>query len=196
MKTNAKSVRKKARHRNTQSKGLIWTGIIILALAVWVAWNILQPATSASTSTGREGVQVGDLAPDFTVPTLDGGEFRLSEQRGKPTIIFFMAYWCVRCIPEAQALSQLHQEHQGQLNIIVIDVDPSSTPELVEQFKRAANGDALTWAFDPDFGVASSYQVNALDTTLILDTTGVIVYRDNVPSTYRTLKGELEKLIQ
>lgn len=93
MSTNAKSIRKKARHgKNTHSKGLIWTGIIILALAGWVAWNILQPVTSASTPTGRSGVQVGDLAPDFTVPTLDGGVFRLSENRGKPTIILFMAY--------------------------------------------------------------------------------------------------------
>jgi peroxiredoxin len=196
MSTNAKSIRKKAKRQNSRSSGLIWIGIIIVALAGWVAWSVFQSSTSASTPTGRTGVEVGDLAPDFTVPTLDGGEFRLSEHQGKPTIIFFMAYWCGPCTAEARALGQLYQEYEGQLNVIAIDVDASSTPELLSQFKHAANDGAFTWAFDSGFKVASSYEVSYLDTTLILDAKGVIVYRDQTPSTYDTLKGELEKLIQ
>ena len=96
---------------------------------------------------------------------------------------------------EARALAQLKNEYDDQINVIALDVDASSTAESLEQFKQAADNGAYTWAFDSDFKVASSYQVNALDTTLILDAKGIIVYRDQVPTTHAALKGELEKLL-
>ena len=34
-------------------------------------------------------LDVGDVAPDFSLPTADGGRFTLSEQRGSHTVIFF-----------------------------------------------------------------------------------------------------------
>lgn len=35
------------------------------------------------------GVQVGDLAPDFTLDLDDGTRFSLREQRGRPVVLFF-----------------------------------------------------------------------------------------------------------
>ena len=121
--------------------------------------------------------------------------FSAPENLGKPTIILFMAYWCGNCIPEARALAQLKNEYGDQINIIALDIDASSAVASLQQFKQAADNGTYVWAFDLDFEVASSYQVNALDTTLILDSNGLIVYRDQVPSTYDTLKGELEKIL-
>lgn len=34
-------------------------------------------------------LEVGDLAPDFTLPTADGGTFTLSEHRGRSVIVYF-----------------------------------------------------------------------------------------------------------
>ena len=34
-------------------------------------------------------LEVGDLAPDFTLPTADGGTFTLSEHRGSSVIVYF-----------------------------------------------------------------------------------------------------------
>jgi len=34
-------------------------------------------------------LEVGDLAPDFTLPTADGGTFTLSEHRGSNVIVYF-----------------------------------------------------------------------------------------------------------
>ena len=38
-------------------------------------------------------VEVGDEAPDFTLPSLDGSPIRLSDFRGKKLVLFMWASW-------------------------------------------------------------------------------------------------------
>ncbi len=54
-------------------------------------------------------VRVGDLAPEFTAPRLDGGQFKLSEQRGKLVLLDFWATWCQPCIAEMPSLKDIQQ---------------------------------------------------------------------------------------
>ena len=185
--------RKHPGQNKTRSNLLKWSILFILILGALGIWLVLRTPSQTST-TAQSGVQMGDVAPDFTVPTLDGAKFTLSEQRGKPTIIYFTAYWCGSCIPKAQELGQLYQEYNGRVNIIALDVDPTSTPELLDQFKQAAGNGAFVWAFDSDSKVATAYRVNALSTIIILDGEGRIVYRGHFPTSYAALKGEAEKL--
>lgn len=184
--------RKKARKAGNRRRLLAVIGVVTLAVGGWLTWKALQTTrTSSVISSGVVGTNIGDTAPDFTVPTLDGSTFTLSEQRGKPAIVLFMAYWCGTCLPEAQALAQLQQEYGEKVSIVALDVDPSSTPEALAQFKNAAGDGAFTWAFDTDQQVATSYQVRSLDATYILDGTGVILYRDEYPTPYESLKEAL-----
>ena len=193
---NTKSSQKRIRKKKGTSTLIRWGLPLLLIVGAVAIFALFQSPRQAVSNSPQFGGEVGDIAPDFRVPTLDGKTFVLSENQGKPTIILFMAYWCSNCVPEARALAKLKNEYGDQINIIALDIDASSTAEGLEQFKQAADNGMYVWAFDPAFEVASSYQVNALDTTLILDAKGVIVYRDQVPSAYDTLKGELEKLLQ
>lgn len=191
---SAKSVaqRSEARKVRTRKNLLVVIGVVTLAVGGWLLWNAMQSTqTPRVPSSGVVGTNIGDTAPDFSVPTLDGDTFTLSEQRGKPAIVFFMAYWCGTCIPEAQALTRLQQEYGDKVSIVALDVDPSSTPEALAQFKRAAGDGVYVWAFDTGQQVAASYQVRSLDTTYVLDRAGVILYRDEHPSSYESLKEAL-----
>jgi len=38
-------------------------------------------------------IEVGDSAPDFSLPDLDGRTHRLSERRGHPVVLFLWASW-------------------------------------------------------------------------------------------------------
>ena len=165
-------------------------GLALVSVLGVISWRVLQ---SRGSNTGAD---VGQVAPDFSVPTLDSGTFTLSQQRGKPTFVLFTAYWCSDCIPKAQELGQLSQEYKGQVNIIALDIDPTSTPKLLGQFKQAAGNGAFIWAFDSGSKVATTYQVTSTGTTIIIDSQGRIVYRGGFPTSYDALKGELEKLIQ
>jgi peroxiredoxin len=166
-----------------------------------------QPQTAAqspsSSGSSAGGVSVGlasapdkgEAAPDFSVPTLDGGTFSLSDQRGKPTVILFMAYWCPTCVPEAQALKQIHQEYGDKISILALDVDPSSSPEALQPFLEWAGNPTYTFGFDKNNAVIQKYKVRVLDTTVIIDAEGNIVYRDAYPTRYEKLKEELEKVV-
>lgn len=190
-----------------KSNKMIALGVIficILAIVGWFGWNVWSGTSEQGTQVGAThpdvplldtvGTKLGEIAPNFTVPTLDGGDFSLVEQRGNPTIVFFMAYWCGTCVPEAQALAQLQQEYGDSLSIVALDVDPTSTPEDLTRFKEMANNGPFTWAFDTGQKVTAAYEVGALDTTLILDREGHVIYKDQWPSNYQSLKDELVKL--
>jgi thiol-disulfide isomerase/thioredoxin len=172
-------------------------GIGLIAVAGFLAWRSFQSGGSSISSvplSDTVGAQLGEIAPDFTVPTLDGGTYTLADQRGKPTIVFFMAYWCGTCIPEAQALARLQQEYGDRISIIALDVDPTSTPEALARFKQAADDGPYTWAFDTDQRVTQVYEVRSLDTTVILDADGRVVYRDAFITPYQTLREALAQI--
>jgi len=163
----------------------------VLLAALLLSYGTYGVKTADASFFNSMGTQIGDIAPDFKLPTLDGKTFTLSAQRGKPTILFFMANWCGSCISEGQALTQLKQEYGDKISIVALDVDSASTPELLRRFKRAAGNGNYTWAFDRKQQVTALYKVRTLDTTLVLDQQGRIVYQDQWPSRYQTLKKQL-----
>lgn len=52
-------------------------------LVVW------QPKDAEHAYFRVHAPRAGEMAPDFTLPSLDGGEVALSSLRGKPTVIEF-----------------------------------------------------------------------------------------------------------
>lgn len=40
----------------------------------------------------KQGIQPGELAPDFVLPNVNGGTTRLSDLRGKPLLLHFGSY--------------------------------------------------------------------------------------------------------
>ncbi len=84
-------------HRNAMIA--VFAAGLILA-ASWFGWRELRAANGSSSQTassieqtkGTPGVLKGQVAPDFSVPTLEGDTFRLSDHQGKPRIVFIMAH--------------------------------------------------------------------------------------------------------
>ena len=76
------------------------------------------------TATLVGSYEIGELVPDFGLPTLDGGTARLSDFRGRPVLLFFTATWCPYCGAEAPYLEQeIWQRYRDRdLQVICIDV--------------------------------------------------------------------------
>lgn len=98
---------------------------------------------------------------------------------------------CSTCAIEAQALQQIADElDNSNLEVIVVDIYPYAGAEGLAWFAGAINATNLTWAMDPNNTFMNLYQV-ALDSTLIMDSTGVILYRDDIITSVETLREQI-----
>jgi len=69
---------------------------LLLLLIVSVSYAQLGPKDGAGLSpTDLERVKVGSQAPDFTLEGMDGKEIRLSDYRGKKSVVlvFYRGHW-------------------------------------------------------------------------------------------------------
>lgn len=82
-------------------------------------------ARQAATQSPTQHV----LAPDFSLPQLDGQELRLSCFRGKVVLLDFWATWCDPCRDEIPHFVGLQQKYGSRgLQIIGVSMDDSADP--------------------------------------------------------------------
>ncbi len=127
---------------------------------------------------------------------MDGGTLTVARRPDQPLVLYFMAAWCTACIPEARALADIYEQYGSKgLQVIAVDVEPDETPQNVVKFRTLIPRATYSWAIDRWGEAAQAFQVRYLDTTVVLDTYGNVVYRDEVPTDYNTLKVVVEKLL-
>lgn len=98
---------------------------------------------------------VGDVAPDFTLPTADGGKVALSALRGHSVVVFFFpAAMTPGCTLEAVDFQDL-QPDLRDAGYHVLGISPDS----VEKLARFAEAESLTYplASDVDREVLRAY---------------------------------------
>ena len=112
-------------------------------------------------------------AEDFTLPTPDGGTFRLSEHRGKVVLINFWATWCPPCREEMPSMQRLYAgQKDRRFTMVAVALD--SSPTLVGPYLKQS-GITFPVALDPRMDLAQSYGVRALPASFIVDPRGTVV---------------------
>jgi hypothetical protein len=74
---------------------------------------------------------------------------------------------------------------------LMISTDSQDTRRDIEDFRQRGYVGPLPWAVDQKGEISRALGVNALESTVILDREGEIVYRDAEASDYETLESEL-----
>jgi thiol-disulfide isomerase/thioredoxin len=64
----------------------------------------------------------GNIAPDFSLETLDGKVVRLADLRGKPVLINFWATWCPPCRAEMPEIQAAYEKYADK-GLVVLAVD-------------------------------------------------------------------------
>ncbi len=116
--------------------------------------------------------QLGDSAPDFTLPTLKGETLRLSDYRRQVVVLNLWATWCPPCVEETPSLKKFADEMTGR-GVAVVSISVDEDAKALEDFVSEYN---LTYAVarDPDQSVASRYGTFKFPETYILDEDGRI----------------------
>jgi len=116
-----------------------------------------------------ETAQVGEPAPDFTVEVIEGGEFTLSDARGRPVVLNFWASWCAPCrteIPDISAFAESNPEVQ------VIGVAVEDAEVAAREFATEI-GASYPLALGSQH-VEDSYPRLGLPVTYVIDEDGVV----------------------
>lgn len=112
-------------------------------------------------------------APDFALKDLKGKTFRLTNNAGKPILLFFGATWCPACRTEIPAMKNMYKTFTPKgLEIFYIDIGESS-----KRVGRFAQTNSLPYRvlLDENEDVADQYNIVGVPTFILIDKEGLII---------------------
>ncbi len=115
-----------------------------------------------------------EKAPDFSLPSMEGTMYRLSDLYGKVVIINFWATWCVPCLEEMPALDILNNRYKDK-GLVILGISIDRKKETVEEF-LSKNPVSYPILLDQKGEVfVNKYTVTGLPATYLIDREGHIV---------------------
>jgi len=143
--------------------------VAVIAVFVFFAmpeWFSQRGATAAKDV--RE-----DKAPDFILADVQGGKFRLNDQRGKPVLLIFGTTWCPSCREEIPHLKDIHARYAPK-GLIMANIDIQESRDKVSRY---ADKYELPYRvlLDENGDVSKTYGIRGVPTLILLDEEGTIV---------------------
>lgn len=147
-----------------------WMGLVAFVAIAAIAAMLLRtpPVGTFLQPTSDVNDQV---APDFSLPNLQGDRVQLSDFRGKPVLVNFWATWCGHCAAEMPLLEATAKKYPDQLVILALDDGEES--QRVLKF-RDEFGISIPILLDAGGKVADLYRAQGLPTSIFVDVDGKI----------------------
>ena len=124
-----------------------------------------------------KGQLMGNLAPDFELPNLEGKNLKLSDLRGKAVLLNFWATYCGPCKIEMPWFVELQKEYGPQgFQIVGVAMDDASTEEIAKFAKEMGVNYPILLGKE---STGQSYGgVSVLPTTFFVDRDGKLIARE------------------
>ena len=162
---------------------VVVASLIAIMIAGFVKKNVDTEESFASEQRGvdlvdvtaEEGLIKGDMAPDFTLTTLDGKKVQLSDLKGKKIIVNFWATWCPPCKAEMPHMQNYYEDFAKEENVEILAVNLTSG-DKVESVQNFVEDYGLTFPIpmDVEGKVGETYQAITIPTSYMIDTKGRI----------------------
>lgn len=115
---------------------------------------------------------VGQPAPAFTLPTVEGKSLALASLRGHAVYLNFYATWCGPCNEEAPAIGKLSAKYKPK-GLTVLGVNELENPQKAKSFLQQYKL-AYTAVVDSDGKVGHEYNALGLPVHVFIDRKGIV----------------------
>ena len=169
--------------------------VIVIIVVIIVVQNPFKESESIIgelQNNENTGLDVGNLAPDFILQSLNGNNVQLSSFRGKKAVVVnFWATWCPPCREEMPAFEDMFVRNKDNLEVLGVNLQES---------ERAINNFLLeipvtyTLLLDPDAEVKENYNIFTQPVTYFVDKDGIIVDKKFGPLTPGEIEDKFGKL--
>lgn len=131
--------------------------IKVLIFALFAMCAVVAKSQNVVADSTGYIVNVGDMAPDFTVTLTDGSKVTLSDLRGKVVMLQFTASWCSVCRKEMPFIERdIWQKHKDNKDFVLVGIDRDEPLDKVVGFKKST-GITYPLALDPGADVYAKY---------------------------------------
>jgi cytochrome c biogenesis protein CcmG/thiol:disulfide interchange protein DsbE len=160
-----------------------------VAMFVLVPAVVVLGSRLGKDATAVRSVLVGKPAPEFTLPTIDGGTVRSADLVGRPYVVNFWASWCAPCRQEHPNLEDFYRRYRPS-GVELVGVIFSDTPEAARRYRDELGGE---WPLvtDPQDRTALDFGVRGPPESFVVDEAGIVVAKFTGPIG----QGQLEQAI-
>lgn len=150
---------------------------------------------SASTFAAVLEPAKSPVAPDFTLAQYQGGNLKLSEQRGNVVLLNFWATWCGPCRTEMPELDKLAKKY-AELGVVVIGVNVETEDNGVKAYLSDIPV-SFPILLDVNNIASKAYDVQAMPTTVIIDKDGKVrsLHRAYQPGFEKKYEDDINALL-
>lgn len=171
--------------------------LVVVALLALLIWGVARKQGSFAGFAVNTVGQVGRLRPgpaqDFQIRLYSGGDFRLSEQRGKPVLVNFWASWCPPCRDEAPILERAWRRYRDR-GVVLVGVDIWDSEQDARDFLRQF-GVTYPNGLDPNGSVAVDYGLTGIPETFFVRSDGTVARHWTGPLTDEQITALIEELL-
>lgn len=147
--------------------------IVALVIAIFMM-PACGSSKSASDAEAATLVTAGDVAPDFTVEMLDGGNLSLSSLRGKVVLVNFWATWCPPCRQELKRVQKDLIDRFADRDFVFLPISRGEERDVVAAF-RDKNQYTFPLGLDPTQSIYDRYALNFIPRNFLIGRDGIVV---------------------
>lgn len=189
--------------------------VVVVGMIIWTAIDFIGTDDEADTgqdgalltaeepqqpdndepveTTDEEGIELGNIAPDFELENLEGEKVKLSDYRGEKVIVNFWATWCPPCRDEIPDFKELYEKE----DVEILALNMGETVDKLDMVKEFVYDE-----FEMEFPVLKEesgdlmeeYNVFAFPTSYMIDPDGHIQYVRPGAMEYDEMKEQLDKM--
>ena len=155
------------------SNAILWILLLGVIVALWalarqvgILYERVAPMGALITDAGPK---LGEVAPKFELPALNGAAISIVGQRPLSQLLFFLSPTCPVCKKLLPILKSASQAERGWLQVVLAS-DGEATQHLA--FYRDAKLTDFSYVLSADLGM--TYRVSRLPYAVLIDEAGAI----------------------